>query len=119
MFKLADYDDAKAKAAAQTVFQVEKKLAENSLDNVALRDPQATDHKMTFTDLKKLAPAVDWDGFFNAANLSRADLNVSEPKFFQEIDRQFRQTPIADWKTYLKWQFPARRGRSAFRSFRE
>jgi endothelin-converting enzyme/putative endopeptidase len=105
MFKLAGYDDATAKAAAQTVFQVEKKLAENSLDNVELRDPQATDHKITFTDLKKLAPAVDWDGFFNAAKLSRADLNVTEPKFFQEVDRQFRQTPMADWKTYLKWHF--------------
>jgi endothelin-converting enzyme/putative endopeptidase len=105
MFKLAGYDDATAKAAAQTVFQVEKKLAENSLDNVALRDPQATDHKMTFADLKKLAPAVDWDGFFNAAKISRADPNVTEPKFLQEVDRQFRQTPMADWKTYLKWQF--------------
>jgi len=105
MFKLAGYDDATAKAAAQTVFQMEKKLAENSLDNVALRDPQATDHKMTFADLKKLAPAVDWDGFFNAAKISRADLNVTEPKFLQEVDRQFRQTPMADWKTYLKWQF--------------
>ena len=105
MFKLAGYDDAKAKSAAQTVFQLEKKLAESSLDNVALRDPQATDHKTTFADLKKLAPAVDWDGFFNAAKLSRADLNVAEPKFVQEVDRQFRQTSIADWKTYLKWQF--------------
>ncbi len=46
MFKLAGYDDAKAKAAADTVFQMEKKLAEASLDNVALRDPRATDHKL-------------------------------------------------------------------------
>ena len=105
MFKLAGYDDAKAKAAAQTVFQMEKKLAEDSLDNVALRDPQATDHKTTFADLKKLAPAFDWDGYFTAAKLSRADLNVAEPKFLQEVDRQVRQTPMADWKTYLKWQF--------------
>ncbi|MGZ4878497.1 MAG: M13 family metallopeptidase [Candidatus Angelobacter sp.] len=105
MFRLAGYDDAKAKAAAQTVFQMEKKLAEASLDNVALRDPQATDHKTTFADLKKLAPAVDWSGYFDAARLSRADLNVGEPKFLQEVDRQVRETPMADWKTYLKWQF--------------
>jgi putative endopeptidase len=105
MFKLVGYDDAKAKAAADTVFQVEKKLAEASLDNVALRDPQATDHKTTYADLKKLAPAVDWNGYFTAAKLSRADLNVAEPKFMQEVDRQIRETPLADWKTYLKWQF--------------
>jgi endothelin-converting enzyme/putative endopeptidase len=105
MFKLAGYDDAKAKAAADTVFQMEKKLAEASLDNVALRDPQATDHKTAFADLKKLAPAVDWNAYFDSAKLSRVDLNVTEPKFFQEVDRQFRQTSLADWKTYLKWQF--------------
>jgi putative endopeptidase len=105
MFKLLGYDEAKAKAAADTVFQFEKKLAEASLDNVALRDPQATDHKTTYADLKKLAPAVDWDGYFTAAKLSRADLNVAEPKFMQEVDRQVRETPLPVWKTYLKWQF--------------
>ncbi len=105
MFKLAGYDDTKAKSAADTVFQIEKKLAEASLDNVALRDPQATDHKTTFAGLKKLAPAVDWDGYFTTAKISRADLNVTEPKFIQEVNRQFHQTSLADWKTYLKWQF--------------
>ena len=105
MFKLIGYDDAKAKAAADTVFQMEKKLAEASLDNVALRDPAATDHKTSYADLKKLTPSIDWDGYFTEAKLSRADLNVTEPKFFQEVDRQFRETKMEDWKTYLKWQF--------------
>jgi len=104
MFKLAGYNDAKAKGAANTVFQMEKKLAENSLDNVALRDPVNTDHKTTYADLKKLAPAVDWDGYFASARIARADLNVDQPKFMQEANRQFRETSLADWKTYLKWQ---------------
>jgi putative endopeptidase len=104
MFKLAGYDDAKAKAAATTVFEFEKKLAENSLDNVALRDPKNTDHKTAYADLKKLTPAFDWDSYFKAEKISRADLNVAEPKFMQEVDRQLRQTSLADWKIYLKWQ---------------
>jgi putative endopeptidase len=83
MFKLAGYDEVRAKAAARTVFQLEKKLAENSLDNVALRDPQNTDHKTTYVGLKGLAPAVDWDGYFAARRISRADLNVDQPKFLQ------------------------------------
>lgn len=44
MFKLAGYDEKSAKAAAETVFHLEEKLAENSLDNVALRNPANTDH---------------------------------------------------------------------------
>ncbi|HEY2390737.1 MAG TPA: M13 family metallopeptidase, partial [Candidatus Angelobacter sp.] len=105
MFKLTGYDDAKAKAAANTVFQVEKKFAESQLDNVELRDPKVTDNKTTFANLKKLSPAVDWDGYFTDEKISRADLNVTEPKFFQEVDKQLRETPMADWKTYLKWQY--------------
>jgi putative endopeptidase len=104
MFKLAGYNQTKADAAAATVFQLEKRLAENSLDNVALRDPKNTDHKMSFADLKKLSPAMDWDGYFRAEKISRAELNVAEPRFMQEVDRELRQTSMADWKTYLKWQ---------------
>jgi putative endopeptidase len=105
MFKLAGYDTKAAEAASQTVFEVEKKFAKSSLDNVALRDPQNTDHKMSFDELTKLAPAMDWNGYFASARISRADLNVAEPKFMQEVNRQIRETPLGDWKTYLTWQF--------------
>src|SRR5579859_515611 len=63
MFKLIGYDEGTAKAAAQIVFAFEKSLAENTLDNVALRDPANTDHKMSFADLKKLSPTFDWDRY--------------------------------------------------------
>jgi endothelin-converting enzyme/putative endopeptidase len=102
-FKLAGYDEARAKAAAETVFSMEKALAENSLDNVALRDPQATDHKTTFAGLQKLAPRFDWPGYFDEARLPQVDMNVREPKFLQEVDRQLAQVPLGDWKTYLSW----------------
>jgi len=104
MFKLIGCDEATAKAAAQTVFAFEKSLAENSLDNVALRDPANTDHKMSFADLKKLSPTFDWDRYFAGAGLPQAEMNVDQPKFMQEVDRQLRATSMADWKTYLKWQ---------------
>lgn len=103
IFKLAGYSDADAKTASETVLQFESKLAENSLDNVALRDPPATDHKTTFADLQKMTPHFDWNVYFDNAKLPRADLNVREPKFLAEFDRQLVDTPVPAWKTYLKW----------------
>src|SRR5579859_5461915 len=103
LFKLSGASESESKTAADKVLAMEKKLAEATLDNVSLRDPQATDHKTTFESLRKLAPSVDWNGYFQDANLSRADLNVDQPKFLQEVDRQFREIPLADWKIYLKW----------------
>jgi endothelin-converting enzyme/putative endopeptidase len=102
-FKLAGYDAARAQAAAAAVFAMEKALAENSLDNVALRDPAATDHKTTFAALQKLALRFDWGAYFDGARIPRVDLNVQEPRFLQEVDRQLAATPLADWKTYLAW----------------
>jgi putative endopeptidase len=105
MFKLAGYNEASAKAAATSIFEFEKKLAEASLDNVALRDPKTTDHKTPFDGLVKMAPAFDWATFFNEGKISHADLNVTEPAFLAQVNKQLHDSPMQDWKTYLKWQF--------------
>jgi putative endopeptidase len=105
MFKLAGWDQKAAAAAAQTIMGMETKLAEASLDNVALRDPSATDHNTTFAQLQAMAPHVDWVGYFKHKQIpTDVDMNVDQPKFMQEVDRQVQQTPLADWKIYLKWQ---------------
>ncbi len=105
MFKLAGWDQKSAAAAAQTIMRMETKFAEASLDNVALRDPAATDHNSTFAQLQAMAPHVDWAGYFKHKEIpTDVDLNIDQPKFMQEVDRQLQQAPLADWKTYLKWQ---------------
>ncbi|MEP6993333.1 MAG: M13 family metallopeptidase [Acidobacteriota bacterium] len=104
MFGLAGTGPAQAKSAADTVMRMETDLAKASLDNVALRDPKATDHKTTFADLQKLTPHLDWTAYDQQTGLTAADVNVGEPRFMQEVDRQLAAIPIADWKTYLKWQ---------------
>jgi putative endopeptidase len=104
IFRLAGSDAASAKAAAETVFRVEKAFAGESLDNVALRDPRATDHKMTMAELQKLTPRFDWSALVRTLDLPASDVNVAEPKFLKEVDRQLASTPVAEWKTYLKWQ---------------
>ena len=105
MLKLAGFDQKSADAGAQTVMGMETKLAQASLDNVELRDPAATDHNTTFAQLKEMAPHVNWEGYLKHKGIpTDVDMNVDQPKFMQEIDRQVQQTPLADWKVYLKWQ---------------
>ncbi len=105
MLKLAGWDQKSAAAAAQTVMGIETRFAEASLDNVALRDPSSTDHNTTYAQLQAMAPHVDWAGYFKHKGLpTDVDMNVDQPKFMQEVDRQMQQTPLADWKVYLKWQ---------------
>jgi endothelin-converting enzyme/putative endopeptidase len=102
-FRLAGYAEADARAAALLVFDQEKAFAEASLGRVERRDPKATDHKMTFAELQKLAPRFDWGAYFDAAGIPKADLNVNEPRHLKELDRQLAEVPLSTWKHYLKW----------------
>ena len=104
MFELAGAKPATAKQAAETVFAFEKRLAQASLDNVALRDPTQQDHKTKFTDLAKLTPDFDWNAYFDAAKIPRNDVNVLQPAFLKQVETELKSTPIAQWKTYLEWQ---------------
>jgi putative endopeptidase len=104
MFKLAGWDDKTSAAAAQTILRMETKLAEASLDNVALRDPSATDHNTTFAQLQAMTPHIDWVEYFRHIDMAQSvDLNIDQPKFLQELDRRLSEDPIADWRVYLKW----------------
>ncbi|MGE5413282.1 MAG: M13 family metallopeptidase [Syntrophomonadaceae bacterium] len=103
-FELSGATSADAKAAAATVMRMETDLAKASLDNIALRDPKATDHKMTMAELQKLTPRYDWSAALRALDVKPGDVNVAEPKFLEEVERQLGAVPVADWKTYLDWQ---------------
>jgi putative endopeptidase len=103
MFALAGDAPAAAKAKAASIFAFEKRLAEASLDNVALRDPQQQDHKMSFAALQKLTPSFDWGAYFDAAHLPRADLNVTQPAFLARFEEMLAKGSVADWRNYLEW----------------
>jgi putative endopeptidase len=104
MFKLAGWDEKTSAAAAQTIMAMETKLAEASLDNVALRDPAATDHNTTFAQLQAMAPHIDWVAYFKHKQIPQdVDMNVDQPKFMQALDQQVHEATLADWKVYLKW----------------
>ncbi|WP_147300585.1 M13 family metallopeptidase [Lysobacter silvisoli] len=103
MFELAGTPAAEAKAKAQTVFDFEKRLAQASLDNVQLRDPKQQDHPMAFTGLAKLSPSFDWAAYFSAAGVPRVDLNVTQPAFLQQFEKELATTPLPQWQAYLQW----------------
>lgn len=104
VLKLGGMRGAQATQGANDVLALEKHLAEASLDSAAAAEPTATDHKMTFTQLKQLAPRFDWDAYFDEAKLPHADVNVAQPQFVQRLNQELNDTPVAVWRSYLRWQ---------------
>jgi putative endopeptidase len=103
LFTLLGDSQSVAASEATTVMSIETALAKASLDNVALRDPHATDHIVNLDALQTMTPHFDWAAFYKRASLS-GPVNVDQPDFMAEFERQLTSTPLADWKVYLRWQ---------------
>jgi endothelin-converting enzyme/putative endopeptidase len=104
MFELLGDPAATAKAEAQTVMAIETSLAVKSLTMVDKRDPYKQFHKVTRAQLLSRVPSFDWALYWKGIGLpAPAEINVTEPEFFSEVERQLKSHAIADWKTYLRW----------------
>jgi endothelin-converting enzyme/putative endopeptidase len=104
VFRLAGTPAPEAEEAAETVFRIETDLARASLTNVELRDPHAIDHKMGLEAVQALTPSFSWKRYLDSMGLSEGvAVNVEQPKFLGEVERQLQKTPITDWRTYLRW----------------
>lgn len=104
MFEFAGDDEAAAAAEAKTVMALETKLAQASMTRVERRNPDNIYHKMGLADLKTLTPDFSWESYFHEIGSSGIDsVNVGQPDFFKQVDAQLKETPLADWKTYLRW----------------
>ena len=104
MFTLLGDTAVQAKAEADTVMQIETALAKASLTRVEQREPHNLFHKLTAAQLAALTPSLNWPAYWAAAGLpAQAVVNVTEPKFFEEVQRQLKARSIPDWKVYLRW----------------
>ena len=104
MFVLLGDDEATAKKEAQTVMDIETKLADAAYKRVMMRDPKNRDHKMKVTELETLAPNFHFKSFFVASGAPEfTEVNVVPPDFFQKVDGTIDSVSVDDWKTYLRW----------------
>jgi putative endopeptidase len=100
---LGDSPDA-ARAGAQTVMAIETDLAKATLTRVDKRDPYKQFHKFTRAQLLALTATFGWDAYWAGLGLpAPATLNVTEPDFYKEVERQLKTAAFRIGKTYLRW----------------
>ena len=104
IFRLLGESAPYAATQAKVVMEIETALAKASLTRVDRRDPYKLFHKLTRADLLNLTPSFDWESYWKAIGLpAPAEVNVTEPEFYKEVNRLLAARPIADWKAYLRW----------------
>jgi putative endopeptidase len=104
MLQLAGEPENNSAAEASTVLSIETALANASMKNTDLRDPNKTYHKMKVAELAALTPDFSWTNYLAAqGHPELQEINVSQPDFFKSLNGQLTKTSLDDWKTYLRW----------------
>jgi putative endopeptidase len=105
---LAGTPEPQAKTDAETVLAIETKLAEASLTPEETSVPTNVYEPTTVDKLAAMVPAIDWPAYFAELGVpglaGNTTLSVSPSKFFRRLNEQLMQRPLADWRTYLRWQ---------------
>ena len=104
MFKLMGTEEAVSMKDAETIMKLETRLAKASMTRLERRDPHKTYNKTTTKGLIALSPAFNWNRYFVLQGVNDpGEINLNQPDFLREISAMFKEVPVEDWKTYLRW----------------
>lgn len=93
-----------AKADAQSTMDLETAMAKARLTRVELRNPYNLKHKLSLDDFRRSVPAIDWDVYWKKLGAPPLDvINVTEPKFYAELNRLLTDEKLPVWRAYLRW----------------
>jgi predicted metalloendopeptidase len=100
VLRLAGIADAEQKAAR--IFALETAIAKVHVSLADNSDVHKGNNPWSHTDFAARAPGLDWDSFFDGADLSRQrGFIVWQPSAFAGISALVRDTPLQTWKDYL------------------
>lgn len=104
ILSMSGEDATKSATAAKNILLLETKLASASRKIEDLRDPYKNYNKMAVSDLGKLSSNVNWSSYLSDIGVKSADsVIVGQPEFFKAMNTLLIATPIADWKSYIKF----------------
>jgi putative endopeptidase len=107
IFTLAGDTPAAAAAAAATVFETEKGLAQHAKTPVQLRDSLANYNKMPTAEWAAKFPAFPLATYLAERGIggpAAAEVDCGQPAFFAGLQEELTARPLADFKTYLRYK---------------
>ncbi|OYT14548.1 MAG: hypothetical protein B7C24_17745 [Bacteroidetes bacterium 4572_77] len=105
MFQHIGSDEVTATAVSETIMKMETRIAEFQWSIEKMRNSDLTTNRYKQEDLKSLASNIDWESIWAAIGQEPGELNCYPPSFYENLDVMLGDTPIEDWKVYLKWHY--------------
>ena len=104
LFTLAGFGETEAKQKMADVMEIETAIAKTSFSAVQLRDPEANYHKMSYDELKKTFPEIDWDTFIKGLGIGKlTEVNVEQIEPIKEVGRLMEALPLSKHIAYLQY----------------
>ena len=94
-------------AGAKKIYAIESRIATAHWTRVQNRDAEKTYNRHDRAALAKLMPSFDWDAFLRGAQIPGekvAAVNVTQPSYFEALDKIFTEVPVADWRVYFRYK---------------
>ncbi|WP_414828744.1 M13 family metallopeptidase [Alteromonas sp. H39] len=102
MFTLAGFE--KPAESAKMLMDLETTIAELHMKKEDTRNWAANYNNVDVAELKTLMPEFDWTAFLAQAELQDlGSVVVLQTEFMKQIDALIANTPLQEWKTFLKW----------------
>lgn len=100
---LALAGEADAARKAETVFGLEKALAQHHWPKEEARNPEKRYNKMAQGELEALAGGFNWKAYLRAARIPETEpIVVGMPSYFAGFAEIAQERPLEDWKLYMK-----------------
>ncbi len=104
MFELAELENGEA--AAQTIMDLETRLAEHHWLKEDNRDATKRYNKYTRDDLDTLLSNMDMEVYLDITGAGDIpDAVINQPSFFEGFNALLVDVDLNSWKTYLKWSY--------------
>lgn len=104
MLGIYGYKEKTLTKKAEAIYELEYKMAKVSMNATESRNIEAQNNPMSISDIKVLAPNIDWDKYLLDLGVTDTDtIIVSQPDFIKEMSVIMADKNATLWKDYLTW----------------
>jgi len=89
---------------ADSVLQIENRIAEAHWDRVQNRQRELTYNKLSIDDLQNLAPAIDWAATMQGLGMFTDEFIISQPSYFEALSTIWSEVGLAQWRNYTSFK---------------
>jgi len=89
---------------ADSVLQIENRIAEAHWDRVQNRQRELTYNKLSIDDLQNLAPAIDWAATMQGLGMFTDEFIISQPSYFEALSTIWSEVGLVQWRNYTSFK---------------